>query len=331
MSQRGILTLTLVQIGLLIFGFTASWDMIYPIQVLSLAGLVAIQAIGLSLMLGGTGQLSLGQVGFAACGAYGSAMLLKFLHWPFELAFLAGVALAALFGLFVGFTALRLRGQYLAMATLAFGGIVYGLVNELDITGGPMGLLRIPPMSVFGMRLISPQERYLAIWIVAILASTAVLSLMHSRVGRALAAIRDDEVAAGALGINVARYKILVFMISAALSGMSGALYASYLGGIAPAPFDIQASVALLVIVAIGGLGSIPGTTVSAILLTVLPELLRQYETYRPTVYAAALVILILTFPGGLGRIMGVIDDGLTWPLRRLHLARKRARIARLP
>jgi branched-chain amino acid transport system permease protein len=318
MSQRGVYTLALVQIALLAFGFFAPSDLIYPIQVLSLAGLVAIQAIGLNLMLGGTGQLSLGQVGFAACGAYGSAMMMRYAHWPFSLAFLAGVALSAVFGVFIGFSALRLRGQYLAMATLAFGGIVFGLINELDITGGPMGLLRIPPIAPFGIRLVTPQQRYLAIWVVAIVASAVVLSLMNSRVGRALVAIRDDEVAATALGINVSRYKIIVFVISAALSGISGALYASYLGGIAPARFGVQESIALLIVVTVGGVGSIPGTTLSAILLTVLPELMRQYENVRPTIYAAALVFLILAFPGGLGRVLAATDG---WLLRVVKLA----------
>jgi branched-chain amino acid transport system permease protein len=323
MAQRGIVALGLVFAALLIFGAVAPYELIYPIQVLSLAGLVTIQAVGLNLLIGSTGQISLGQVGFAAIGAYLSGILLKQAHWPFELAFLSGSIVAALVGVVVGFSALRLRGQYLAMATLAFGGIVFGTVYELEITGGPLGMLRIPPMSIFGQRLLSPQAKYLAIWVVAAIVTSAVLSLLWSRIGRALAAIRDDEVAAAALGINVARYKISIFVIAAALSGMAGAMYASYLGGIAPSRFGLSESIALLIVVAVGGLGSIPGTVVAAIALTALPEFMRQYEIYRPTAYAAALIVLIILFPGGLGQVLAWLDHVVIGACRRLGLKRR--------
>ncbi len=282
--------------------------MIYPLQVLSIAGLTAIQGVGLNLLIGSTGQISLGQMGFAAVGAYVSGWLLKEAHWPFELGFFAGCFLAGSLGVAVGFSALRLRGQYLAMATLAFGGIVYGLICELEITGGTLGMLRIPPISIFGHRLLSPQDKYLAIWSLAALVTAAILSLLWSRIGRALAAIRDDEIVAAALGINVARYKISVFVIGAVLSGMAGAMYGSYLGGMAPSRFGLGELIALLVVVTVGGLGSIPGTIMAAIVLTALPEFMRQYEVYRPTIYAAALVVLIILFPGGLGQILAWCD-----------------------
>jgi len=320
MAQRGVISLGLIFAALLIFGWLAPFEMIYPLQVLSIAGLTAIQAVGLNLLIGSTGQISLGQVGFAAIGAYFSGWLLKEAHWPFEFGFLAGSFLAALLGAAVGFSALRLRGQYLAMATLAFGGIVFGLINELEITGGTLGMLRVPPISIFGHRLLSPQDRYLAIWLLAGIATAAILSLLWSRVGRALAAIRDDEVVATALGINVARYKISIFVIAATLSGISGATYGSYLGGLAPIRFGLGESIVLLVVVTVGGLGSIPGTIVAAIVLTALPEFMRQYEMYRPTAYAAALVLLIILFPGGLGQLLAWADQGLLALGRRLRL-----------
>jgi branched-chain amino acid transport system permease protein len=209
------------------------------------------------------------------------------------------------------------------MATLAFGGIVFGTVYQLEITGGPLGMLRIPPMSIFGQRLLSPQAKYLAIWVVAAIVTSAVLSLLWSRIGRALAAIRDDEVAATALGINVARYKISVFVIAAALSGMAGAMYASYLGGIAPSRFGLSESIALIIVVTVGGLGSIPGTVVAAIALTALPEFMRQYEIYRPTAYAAALIVLIILFPGGLGQVLGWLDQVVIRACRRVGIKRR--------
>lgn len=318
MTQPGVFTLGLIFAALLMFGWIAPFEMIYPLQVLSIAGLTAIQGVGLNLLIGSTGQISLGQVGFAAVGAYLCGWLLKEAHWPFEAGFIAGTVMAGLFGVAVGFSALRLRGQYLAMATLAFGGIVYGLITELEITGGTLGMLRIPPISIFGHRLLSPQDKYLAIWLLAGIVTAAILSLLWSRIGRALAAIRDDEVVASALGINVARYKISIFVIAAALSGMSGAMYGSYLGGLAPIRFGLGKSIALLVVVTVGGLGSIPGTIVAAIVLTALPEFMRQYEVYRPTAYAAALVLLIILFPGGLGQVLAWCDQAILAVFRRL-------------
>jgi branched-chain amino acid transport system permease protein len=320
MTQQGIISLGLIFVALLIFGWVAPFEMIYPLQVLSMAGLTAIQAVGLNLLIGSTGQISLGQVGFAAVAAYFSGWLLKQAHWPFELGFLAGSFVAALLGVAVGFSALRLRGQYLAMATLAFGGIVFGLINELEITGGTLGMLRVPPIAILGHPLLSPQSKYLAIWLLAGLVTTAILSLLWSRVGRALAAIRDDEVVAGALGINVARYKISIFVIAATLAGMAGAAYGSYLGGLAPIRFGLGESIALLVVVTVGGLGSIPGTVLAAIVLTALPEFMRQYEMYRPTVYAASLVLLIILFPGGLGQVLAWCDQLLLAGGRAMRL-----------
>ncbi|MDE0390416.1 MAG: branched-chain amino acid ABC transporter permease [Rhodospirillales bacterium] len=308
MRSHGYVSLTLAFVAIFTFGAVAPFDYIYQLQVLSLAGLIALQAIGLNLLLGGTGQISLGQVGFMGVGAYTSGALLKLEGWPFLAAFVVATLLAGVFGFLVGYIALRLRGHYLAMATLAFGGIVFGLINEIEITGGPLGMLRIPPMDFAGFRILSPHDKYLVIWGITAVATAAVISLLHSRVGRALAAIRDDEVAASAMGINVARYKIAIFVFASMLSGMAGSLYASYLGGLAPLRFGILESVMLLVVVAVGGLRSVSGTVFAAIILTALPEFLRQYEEYRPTAYAVALILLIILFPGGIGRVLQLTE-----------------------
>lgn len=328
MERHGYASLTIIFVGVFVFGAVAPFNYVYYLQVLSLAGLVAIQGIGLNLLLGGTGQISLGQVGFMGVGAYTSGALMKLADWPFLAAFTVASLLAGLFGLLVGYAALRLRGHYLAMATLAFAGIVFGLINEIEIIGGPLGLLRIPPMSIGGYKILSPNDKYLVIWSVAAVATLSIISLLHSRVGRALSAIREDEIAAGAMGINVARYKISVFVFAAVLSGMAGSLYASYLGGLAPLKFSIQESIALLIVVVVGGLGSISGTILAAIVLTALPEFMRQYEEYRPTAYAVVLILLIVLFPGGLGRILQIMERQivrLTAPLRR-KLGRKAER-----
>jgi branched-chain amino acid transport system permease protein len=308
MRAESNVTRVLVFAAVLVFGAFAPYDYIYYVQVLSLAGILTIQALGLNLLLGGAGQISLGQVGFMAVGAYVGGALSKIAGWPFLFSLGSASLVSGALGLLVGYGALRLRGQYLAMATLAFAGIIHGLVNEIQFTGGPMGMLRIPPMSLFGFDLLTPNAKYLFIWTLAALVTFCVIRLMRSRVGQALAAIRSDEIAATVLGIDVARYKLSVFVFAAVLSGAAGAIYASYLGGIAPARFGVMESIGLLIVVVIGGLGSISGTVISSILLTIIPELMRDYEPYRPLAFAAVLILLILFFPSGLGGLVRQVE-----------------------
>jgi branched-chain amino acid transport system permease protein len=309
--REGFFSLFLIIAAVLLFALLAPSDYIYYVQVLSLSGIVAMQAIGLNLLLGGTGQISLGQVGFMAVGAYSSGALLKLAGWPFAAAFGATLILVGLLGVLLGYVALRLRGHYLAMATLAFAGGIFGLLNEIEQLGGPLGMRGIPAMSIAGVPISSPSQKCVAIWTITAVATLAVASLLHSRIGRALAAIREDEIAASTLGINVARYKIAVFVIAAILSGASGSIYASYLGGLSPLRFSISESIALLIVVTVGGLGSISGSIAAAILLTALPEFLRSYENYRPTIYAAALVLLVIFFPSGIGGVLHALERGV--------------------
>ena len=283
---------------IIVFGIASR--SVYHIQLLSLAGIWSIAAMGLNLVTGRAGQLSIGQAGFMGIGAYTSTLLLKNLGFPF----LGGLAIAGLiaipFGLVVGYSALRLKGMHLAMATLAFSAIVYGLLNELSfITRGHLGITHIPGIAFFGWEAATPWDRYWFIWIVVFLVYLITTNLVRSRFGRALNAIREDEIAADAMGINVAWYKIQAFVVSAVLGAIAGAIDASYIGSVFPYRFGVPASITLLVMIVVGGLGSSPGPIVGATLLTILPEFGRAWEEYRLAGYGVLIILLMIFAPRG--------------------------------
>jgi len=277
---------------------------VYFLQLIAVTGIFAIVALGLNLLIGGAGQISLGQAGFFGVGAYASALLLKYAHLPFLLTALVGAVVAGALGALVGYAALRLKGHYLAIATLAFGAIVFGLLEQFAFTGGANGLLGIPPVSLFGLRFSTPRQIYWVVWVITAAVFVAALSLQHSRAGRVLRAIRDDEVAAASLGIPVGLWKIRIFTLTAALAGLAGALYASYLGALIPNAFGVLTSMDLLLMAVVGGLGSIPGTILGVATFTILPEFGRRWEEYRLAAYGVVLVLLVLLFPGGLGALV---------------------------
>lgn len=294
-----------------LFAFGATSDNIYFIQVLSLAGIFTLAGVGLNLLLGGTGQFSLGQAGFFGIGAYTSAWVLKTLHVPWLAGALVGTLAAGVSGIAVGYSALRLRDKYLAMATLGFSGIVYGLLMQFGWTGGPLGYLDIPGIDLFGWQITKPTAKYFVIWAACALAVLLAVMLQQSRVGRALAGIREDELAARTCGVDVATYKVKVFAIAAAMAGVAGALYASYLGSLHPARFHISESINLVVAVVLGGRDSIGGTILGVAALTVLPEFLRQWDDYRPLTYGILLVLLILFIPDGMGGLWRKAVSGI--------------------
>ncbi len=279
----------------------------------------SIVTIGLNLLFGNAGQISLGHAGFFAIGAYGTAVLSKNFHVPFLAALVLAALLAGLIGVLVGYTALRLKGHYLAMATLAFGLIVYGLLLEVDYTGSTAGILGIPPISIFNFQITEPRDIYWFAWAVVAIVYLISLSLLSSRVGRALTAIREDEVAASTMGIDVARYKIQVFAISAAYAGIAGGIYAAYMGIINPFSFNAELSITLLIMIVVGGLGSVPGSILGVAILEILPEFAREWENFRLTAYGLLVVLLILFAPRGLAGLLaslanwiGRLKPGLT-------------------
>jgi len=261
-------------------------------------GINIILAVSLNLINGHTGQFSLGHAGFMAVGGYISAKLtlvygatLPAAAQPF---FFAGVLLlgglvAALAGLAVGVPSLRLKGDYLAIVTLGFGEIIRVIFQTSDTFGAATGLTGIPKLTTFGWA-----------WALAAITVYVVACLVNSTYGRGFIAVHDDEIAAGAMGINPVRYKVTAFVIGAFFAGIAGGLYAHHKAVISPGGFDFLKSIEIVVMVILGGMGRTVGVILAAIILTILPELLRGVAEYRMIIYSLLIIGLMLTRPQGL-------------------------------
>lgn len=250
-------------------------------------GVNIILAVSLSLIVGFLGELSLGHAGFMSVGAYAGCMFTIYVDMPwfveFPLAMLIGGTVAAIFGVIIGIPALRLKGDYLAITTLAFGEIIRSVLNNLGIVGGSGGLNGIPRYS-----------NYTIVFIVMVITIVIIANLVKSRHGRAICSIRDNKIAAESMGIPVVYYKLLAFVIAAFFAGIAGVLYGHNLGILKPSTFDFNKSIEILVMVVMGGMGSIPGSIVAAFLITVLPEILRGLQDYRMLIYAIVLIVMML-------------------------------------
>jgi branched-chain amino acid transport system permease protein len=273
----------------------------YLLNVMVFVGIHTILALALNLLLGYAGQISLGQAGFFGLGAYISGILTVTHGLNPWLAMAVAAVTVTLLAFVVGFPILKLKGHYLAMATLGLGIIIYILFNEaVDKTGGPSGLSGIPNLSIAGITFDNDIKNYYLIWGVTLFAMGLSLNLVHSRIGRALRAIHDSEVAARVMGVNARLLKVQIFALSAGLSAIAGSLYAHTMTFIAPASFGFNFSVELVTMVIIGGLASIYGSLLGAALLTMLPELLRAFQDYDIIVYGLLLVVMTMFMPGGL-------------------------------
>ena len=277
----------------------------YMLQILTNAWLLGMVALSVTLATGTAGQASLGQAGFVAIGAYASALLTQRAHWPFELSLLAAAVVAAILGTLLVSPAFRLRAHYVAIATLGIGEIVNQVIlNWGSLTNGAMGITNISPPSLFGLQAISPRDVY---WYALVLLLIVVLlqwRLTRSPLGRTWRAIREDDVAAQAYGINLNRYKALVFAASAFIAGLSGAFTGHMYTYINHETFTNSTSILVLTMVILGGMGNILGAVVGAVALTILPELFRGLVDYRYLVYGLVLLLLIRFRPQGL---MGTI------------------------
>lgn len=275
----------------------------YLSNVFVFVGINSMLALGLNLLLGYAGQISLGQAAFFGLGAYGSGILTtKFAMNPW-LAMAAVALCVGAFAFAIGFPVLRLKGHYLAMATLGVGVIANIAFNEtVDLTGGPSGLSGIPNLSLGGFTFDSDLKNYYLVWSFALVVILLSLNLVNSRVGRGLRAIHDSEVAARVMGVNARLMKVQVFALSAIISALAGSLYCHVMTFIAPASFSFPVSIEFLTMVVIGGLGSIYGSVLGALLLTLLPELLRAFQDYDIIVYGLLLVSMTIYLPGGLVR-----------------------------
>jgi branched-chain amino acid transport system permease protein len=273
----------------------------YYLSICILACVNAIIAVGLNLLMGYAGQVSLGHAAFYGIGAYATAICTTRLGLPIPAGLAIGVLLATAVAWIVAAPTLKLRGHYLAMATLGFGIIVSIVFNEaVEVTGGPSGYVGIPRLALFGHAFDTDRGYYNLLATVLALVVLASLHIMHSRTGRALRALHVSEKAAASLGIDIAAHKRFVFVLSAALAALAGVLYAHYLGFIAPASFGFTASTQFVVMVVLGGMASVWGSVVGAFFLTALPEALRGFEDVDILVYGAILVATIMFLPDGL-------------------------------
>ena len=256
-------------------------------------GIYVLLAASLNLTTGVLGELVLGHAGFMSIGAYTAALFTLHMDLPgmveFPLALLVGGGLAAVFGVFTGMPALRLRGDYLAIVTLGFGEIIRVVIQNLTITGGGRGLYGIDEYTTFPW----------VFWIAAL--SVAVMySMIGTRQGRAILSLRENEIAAEAVGVPSTRYKVLAFTLSSFFAGVAGGLYAHYITVLDPATFDFNMSIEILVMVVLGGMGSFTGSVLAAVVLTLLPELLRDLADYRMLIYSVVLVLMMILRPQGL-------------------------------
>jgi branched-chain amino acid transport system permease protein len=274
---------------------------------LTICAINVLLALGLDFILGYAGQLNLGHSAFYALGAYVSTLLIVKLGLPFWAAFLAGVAFSGAAGMALSLFAVRLRGHYLAIASLGFAVITYQiLLNWISLTQGPLGIYAIPPppaLAIARLTLIDFHNLAAFFYLVAgfTLATYVLLAqLVRSPIGEALTAIREDEVSAASLGINAAAWKVFAFGIGAAIAGAAGCFYASFVGTLVPDAFTITESFSILSMVIVGGMGTLIGPVFGAILLTLLPEVLRNIGDLRLVVYGAALTVVVLFMPGGL-------------------------------
>lgn len=283
------------------------WSGRFLSNVADFVGLYIMMGLGLSLVIGFAGMLDLGYVAFYAIGAYTMALLtspeVNPVPWNFWAALPVSMLAAFIAGVLLGLPVLRMRGDYLAIATLGFGEIIRILALSESLTdymGGAQGITRIASPQIGTWVFDSPERIYYLVLIGCVIAWFVAARLKTSRLGRAWMAIREDEDVAQAMGINRVTAKLLAFAIGALLGGMSGAIFASFVGSVVPLSFGLLVSINVLALIIVGGMGSLPGVLVGALVLVGLPELLREFSEYRLLVYGAVLVVMMLFRPEGL-------------------------------
>ncbi|HKS88523.1 MAG TPA: branched-chain amino acid ABC transporter permease [Stellaceae bacterium] len=306
----------------------------YLITIINLILIAVVGALGLNILVGYTGQISIGHGAFMSVGAYTAANLITRIHAPFWVALPAGGLMAALIGAVVGIPSLRIKGIYLAIATLAAQFIIEWTINHVTwISGGIESSIQVPPPSVFGTRLESQYQLYFFLLFFAVVAIVATLNLVRSRIGRAFIAIRDQDIAAEIIGINIFRYKLYAFAISSFYAGVTGVLYTYYLGIANYEQFQLDVSIDYLAMVIIGGLGSVLGSVFGAIFITVLPIVTRivlsdfggmvfssatianMVSNLRLVIFGVLIILFLVAEPEGLNRLWQNIRNYFRiWP-----------------
>ncbi len=270
----------------------------YTLTVGIFAGINALVAIGLCILMGYAGQVSLGQAGFYGIGAYVSSMLSLQAGLTPVLSMVCAMIVAAIAAVVLAVPALRLKGHYLAVATLGFGEIIYIVLNEWG-PGGPSGFGDIPHFSLLGYSIDSATGYFYLVWGFVVLVMFFSVNLLNSGSGRALRAIHDSELACNAMGLNVVALKIKVFVLSAAYASLAGSLYAHYVTFVSPSTFSLFYSILVLTMVIVGGITNVWGAIIGSIVITVLPELLRKFEELDVLVYGLILTLSLMFFRRG--------------------------------
>ncbi len=313
--------LTVLALSLAVLLFPLFEDNPYTLGLTNLIAINTIVVLGLNLFIGYAGQISLGHAAFFGLGAYGSAIGSTTFGLPPWPTMLLVAVLVALVALLVGIPALRLSGHYLAMATLGLNFVLHTILLQWDeVTGGPSGFSGIPSLALGRFEFADEFRLHYLLWGVALLVLLLCLNLVRSGVGRGLAALAGDEVAAAALGVDTKTAKVKVFVLSAVLASLAGSLFAHCYAFVSPDSFNIFVSADLVIMVVIGGMGSVWGSLFGAALITVLPEWLDMFETYKDFVHGGILVLVLIFLPQGL--VTGLIETV------RIRLALRRSKDA---
>ena len=293
----------------------------FVLKVLTFVGLNVITVVGLSLLFGYAGQISLGHAAFVGIGAYTSAFVTVRLEWPWLIGLFAAAIISALGGLLLALPSLRLKGHYLAMATLAFGELMHiAFVEAESITGGVDGFTGIPFASIGPFVFDTAQSNYWLVWVITLLVILLSNNMVRFRPGRAMRALHGSELGAQACGVNIVRVKVQVFVLSAALAGISGALYAHLVGFISPSLFTLHISVMLVAMTVLGGSSSLAGPALAAASLTLLPYIdsiipgipdsaasfIQDWET---DIYGITIILVMLFVPGGVAGLLRRISE----------------------
>jgi len=307
-------TIGLVAVAAAVLPFVLPGD--YAIHLATVIGINTIVVLGLNLLMGYAGQVSLGQAAFVGIGAYTSGILTTKVGLSPWLALAAGVAVTSATGFIVGVPLLKLRGHYLAMGTLGFGMIVNIVLTQWGgLTGGTIGIMSIPPLAIGGFQFRSELSFYYLVAFSVLLTMSLAANIIDSRVGRAMRAVHGSEVAAETSGVDTARYKLQVFVLSAALAGYAGSLYAHHATYIHPGTFGFHQSIQLVVMAVLGGMASIWGAVFGAGAVTLIAENLRSFQEFSTIVFGGVLVIIMIFLPAGLWRGTGDVLQRL-WRLR---------------
>lgn len=285
----------------------------FMMTIFSLVLIYTITTLGLNIVIGYAGQISIGHAAFMAIGAYTSTLLTMNFHLPFLLSFLIAGSVSGLFGFLLGIPALRLKGFYLAIATMAFGVVVEQLLKSWEFAGGNIGIRNITPPKLLGAQLSSDTAKYYLTAVIALLLYIISANILKSRTGRAFKAIRESEFAAQSMGINISRYKLIAFVVSAVYAGIAGSLYAHTIGYISPTDFGLGNSINLLAIIVIGGLASLSGSFIGSVIMVAMPFMFSRTQLPMSIIFGVLLVLVVLFFPRGLAYALQIFNVKFLW------------------